>query len=102
MTARPSRDFFKPLAQGAPAPLRELPVRLERVIHFLPAHLEKLRNRAMETAGEVDVLCANLEDAIPADAKDAARAGFIDMARRFDFAAAGTALWVRVNGPATP
>jgi len=102
MTARPPRDFFKPLAVGAPPPFRDLPIRLERVIHFLPAHIEKLRDRAAETAGEVDVLCANLEDAIPADAKDAARAGFIDLARRVDFAAAGTGLWVRVNGPATP
>jgi malyl-CoA/(S)-citramalyl-CoA lyase len=102
MTARPPRDFFKPLALGAPAPWRELPVRLERVIHFLPAHIEKLRHRAAQTAGEVDVLCANLEDAIPAEAKEAARSGFIELAQRVDFAAQGTALWVRVNGPATP
>ncbi len=56
----------------------------------------------MENASEVDVLCGNLEDAIPAEAKAAARAGFIDMARGADFAAAGTGLWVRINGPATP
>ncbi len=30
-------------------------------------------------AGQVDVILANLEDAIPADAKDAARAGAIAM-----------------------
>src|SRR5215813_13177681 len=35
------RNFFKPLAIGAPAPLRELPVRLERMIHFVPPHIEK-------------------------------------------------------------
>ena len=99
---RPPRAVFRPLARGAPDPPRELPVRLERVIHFLPAHIEKLRHRAAESAGEVDVLCGNLEDAIPADAKAAARAGFIDMARTADFAASGTGLWVRINGPATP
>ena len=99
---KPPRAFFRPLAQGAPAPLRELPVRLERVIHFLPPHLEKLTARAAETAAEVDVLCGNLEDAIPADAKDAAREGFIAMANAVDFAALGTGLWVRINGAATP
>ena len=36
------RNFFKPLAAGAPAPLRELPVRLERMIHFVPPHIEKV------------------------------------------------------------
>ena len=30
------RNFFKPLAIGAPAPMRELPLRLERMIHFVP------------------------------------------------------------------
>jgi len=32
-------NFFKPLAVGAPAPLRELPVGLERMIHFVPPHI---------------------------------------------------------------
>ena len=101
MTRSP-RAFFAPLAQGAPDPAPELPVRLERVIHCLPPHLEKLRARAADTAAEVDVVCGNLEDAIPADAKDAARSGFIDMARTVDFAALGTGLWVRINGPNAP
>ena len=39
------RNVFKPLAIGAPAPLRELPVRLERMIHFVPPHIEKMRPR---------------------------------------------------------
>jgi len=37
------RNFFKPLAIGAPAPQRELPLRLERMIHFVPPHIEKVR-----------------------------------------------------------
>ena len=100
--SKPPRAFFNPLAQGAPWPMRDLPTRLERVIHFLPPHIDKLRAKAAQTASEVDVLCGNLEDAIPADAKDAARAGFIEMARRVDFAGLGTGLWVRINGPNAP
>ncbi|HEY2178542.1 MAG TPA: CoA ester lyase [Caulobacteraceae bacterium] len=99
---KPPRAFFAPLAAGAPAPPREIAPRLERVIHFLPPHIEKLRARAAATAGEVDVLCGNLEDAIPVEAKAAARAGFIELARSVDFAAHGTGLWVRINGPAAP
>ena len=39
------RRFFQPLATGAPAPFRELPVRLERMIHFVPPHNDKVRAR---------------------------------------------------------
>jgi malyl-CoA/(S)-citramalyl-CoA lyase len=91
------RAFFKPLAIGAPAPYRELPSRVERMIHFIPPHLEKVRAKVGDIAKTVDVVLGNLEDAIPADAKEAARAGFIDMARNVDFAASGTGLWTRIN-----
>lgn len=94
------RQFYKPLALGAPAPLRELPVRLERMIHFVPPHLEKIRAKVPQLAKEVDVVLGNLEDAIPADAKAAARAGFIEMARTTDFA--GTGLWTRINALNSP
>ena len=94
------RQFFKPLAIGAPAPLRELPVRLERMIHFLPPHIEKLRAKAAQLAREVDVVLGNLEDAIPADAKEAARDGFIAMARATDFGTTG--LWTRINALNSP
>jgi malyl-CoA/(S)-citramalyl-CoA lyase len=92
--------FYKPLALGAPAPLHELPVRPERMIHFFPPHVDKIRARIAETAREVDVLCGNLEDAIPADAKEAARAGFIEVATRADLG--GAALWTRVNALHSP
>lgn len=94
------RDFFKPLAIGAPAPLRELPLRLERMIHFVPPHVEKVRAKVPELVGEVDVVLGNLEDAVPADAKAAARAGFIAMARACEFGATG--LWTRVNALNSP
>jgi len=90
-------NFYKPLAIGAPPPLRELPLRPERVVHFFPPHLEKIRARLPETARQVDVLCGNLEDAIPIESKEAARQGFIDGINAFDPAALGTAIWVRVN-----
>ena len=94
------RNFFKPLAIGAPAPLRELPVRLERMIHFVPPHLEKLRARVPELIHQVDVVLGNLEDAIAADAKAAARSGFIAMAKANDFGSTG--LWTRVNALNSP
>jgi malyl-CoA/(S)-citramalyl-CoA lyase len=94
------RNFFKPLAMGAPAPLRELPVKLERMIHFVPPHIEKLRAKVPELIAEVDVVLGNLEDAIPADAKQAARAGFIALAKANDFGATG--LWTRVNALNSP
>ncbi|HZL62097.1 MAG TPA: CoA ester lyase [Pseudolabrys sp.] len=94
------RQFFAPLAIGAPAPMRELPVRLERMIHFVPPHLDKLRAKVPELAKQVDVVLGNLEDAIPVDAKEAARAGFIAMAKAVDYEATG--LWTRINALNSP
>jgi malyl-CoA/(S)-citramalyl-CoA lyase len=94
------RNFYKALAIGAPAPLRELPVRLERMIHFVPPHVEKMRAKVGELIAQVDVVLGNLEDAVPADAKLAARAGFIAMAKAHDFGATG--LWTRVNALNSP
>ncbi|MFZ0424412.1 MAG: CoA ester lyase [Xanthobacteraceae bacterium] len=94
------RNFFKPLAIGAPAPMRELPLRLERMIHFVPPHIEKVRAKVPELVSQVDVVLGNLEDAIPADAKEAARSGFIAMAKACDFGETG--LWTRINALNSP
>jgi malyl-CoA/(S)-citramalyl-CoA lyase len=94
------RNFFKPLAIGAPAPLRELPLKLERMIHFVPPHIEKVRARVPELVHQVDVVLGNLEDAIPADAKTEARNGFIAMAESCDFGETG--LWTRINALNSP
>ncbi|MGH6673665.1 MAG: HpcH/HpaI aldolase/citrate lyase family protein [Xanthobacteraceae bacterium] len=94
------RGFFKPLAIGAPVPLRELPLTLERMIHFVPAHSEKVRAKVPELIREVDVVLGNLEDAVPVDAKEAARAGFIAVAEACDFGATG--LWTRINALNSP
>jgi len=94
------RNFFKPLAIGAPAPLRELPLRLERMIHFVPPHIEQVRSKVPGLVAQVDVVLGNLEDAVPVDAKEAARAGFIAMAKTCDFGATG--LWTRINALNSP
>ena len=98
-TRTPSK-FFKALAAGAPAPFVEKPVRLERMIHFVAPQVEKIRAKIPELMKQVDVICGNLEDAIPAQDKEAARRGFIEMARANDFGATG--LWTRINALNSP
>ncbi|WP_319531872.1 CoA ester lyase [uncultured Cohaesibacter sp.] len=87
--------FYKPLAIGAPTPFREKPVRVERMIHFVPPHIEKMRAKIPAMIAQVDVILGNLEDAIPADMKEEARKGFIQMAKDNEFG--DTGLWTRVN-----
>lgn len=88
-------DFYKPLAIGAPAPVHELPVKAERMIHFFPPHNAKMVAKIPDLVQQVDVLLGNLEDAIPAEAKETARQGFIEVARAVEFG--DTGLWTRVN-----
>jgi malyl-CoA/(S)-citramalyl-CoA lyase len=95
-----ARNFYRPLTIGAPEPYRELPVKLERMIHFVPPHIEKVRAKVPELAREVDVVLGNLEDAIPVDAKTAAREGFIALGAAADFGETG--LWVRINALNSP
>jgi malyl-CoA/(S)-citramalyl-CoA lyase len=94
------RQFFVPLAIGAPLPTRELPLRLERMIHFVPPHNEKVRAKVPELVQQVDVVLGNLEDAIPVEAKQAARKGFIEMAKAVNFGSTG--LWTRINALNSP
>jgi len=97
---RTPAGFYKPLAIGAPEPLRQLPVRLERMIHFVPPHNAKIRARLADVIGQVDVVLGNLEDAIAADDKEAARHGFIEMAQEHEFGSTG--LWTRINALNSP
>ena len=94
------RHFFQPLAAGAPQPFRDLPVRLERMIHFVPPHLEKVRAKIPELIPQVDVILGNLEDAIASDQKLEARRGFIEFAKANDFGTTG--LWTRINSLNSP
>jgi malyl-CoA/(S)-citramalyl-CoA lyase len=97
---RSPRSFFAPLALGAPDPLREIPVKPSRMIHFLDFSNEKMVAKAAEIATKTDILLGNLEDAIPADHKEAARAGLIRVGREIDLSQAS--LWARVNSLESP
>jgi malyl-CoA/(S)-citramalyl-CoA lyase len=97
---RHPRDFFKPLALEAPEPVREIPVKPSRMIHFLDFSNEKMVAKAPEIAGDVDILLGNLEDAIPADRKVAAREGLIKVGKELDLG--DTQLWTRVNSLESP
>jgi malyl-CoA/(S)-citramalyl-CoA lyase len=97
---RNPRDFFKPLAIDAPEPLREIPFKPSRMIHFLDFSNEKMVAKVPDIAPTVDILLGNLEDAVPVDRKLAARAGLIKVGKEMDLGE--TALWTRVNELASP
>ena len=97
---RHPRDFFKPLAIGAPDPVREIPFGPSRMIHFLDASNEKMVAKVPDMARQTDILLGNLEDAIPADRKVAAREGLIRVAKDVDLGE--TALWTRINSLESP
>ena len=97
---RSPKDFFQPLAVGAPEPVREIPFRPSRMIHFFPPHLEKVTAKLPDIAPPVDVLLGNLEDAIPMDQKENARNGLVKVAKEIEFG--DTQLWTRVNSLDSP
>ncbi len=97
---RHPRDFFQPLAIGAPEPLREIPVRPSRMIHFLDFSNEKMVAKVPDIAPTVDILLGNLEDAISVDRKEAAREGLIKVGREIELG--DTQLWTRVNALESP
>jgi malyl-CoA/(S)-citramalyl-CoA lyase len=97
---RSAKDFFRPLAVGAPEPLREIPARPSRAIHFFDPSNERMAAKVPAMVGTVDVLLGNLEDAIKADHKEAARHGLVEIARSNDFES--TQLWTRINSLDSP
>ncbi len=97
---RSPRDFFQPLAIGAPAPLREIPVRPSRMIHFFDPSNARMADKVPSIAAKVDILLGDLEDAVPIDRKEAAREGLVQIARDNDFG--DTQLWTRVNSLDSP
>jgi malyl-CoA/(S)-citramalyl-CoA lyase len=97
---RHARDFFAPLAVGAPEPLREIPLTPTRMIHFFDPSNEKIVGKLPEIATKADVVLGNLEDAIAVDRKEAARAGLVRVGREVDLGSA--ALWTRVNALESP
>ena len=102
---RSAKDFFAPLAVGAPAPLRETPARPSRAIHFFDPSNEKMASKVPDMIGTVDVLLGNLEDAVRADNKEAARAGLVRIARDNPTIGArhgASQLWTRINALGSP
>lgn len=97
---RNPRDFFKPLAVGAPEPLREIPVPPSRMIHFFDPSNEKMRAKLPDIAAKADIVLGNLEDAVPIDRKESARAGLVEVGKTVDLG--GTPLWTRVNSLESP
>ena len=70
------------------------------MIHFVAPQVEKIRAKVPDLIKQIDVILGNLEDAIPASDKEAARKGFIEMARANEFG--GTGLWTRINALNSP
>jgi malyl-CoA/(S)-citramalyl-CoA lyase len=97
---RNPRDFLKPLAVGAPDPVLEIPVKPSRMIHFFDASNEKMVAKLPDTAAKADIVLGNLEDAVPVDRKEAARAGLVKVGKEVDLG--DTALWTRVNALDSP
>ena len=99
-SSRSAKDFFTPLAVGAPAPLREIPARPSRAIHFFDPGNPKMAAKVPDMVGTVDVLLGNLEDAVKAENKEVAREGLVKIARETDFGP--TQLWTRINSLDSP
>ncbi len=70
------------------------------MIHFFPPQNEKVRAKVPELISQVDVLLGNLEDAIRAADKQAAREGLVQVALNNDFG--DTSLWTRINSLDSP
>jgi malyl-CoA/(S)-citramalyl-CoA lyase len=97
---RNPRDFVKPLAVGAPDPVTEIPVTPSRMIHFFDPSNEKIVGKLPDIAAKADIVLGNLEDAVPVDSKEPARAGLVKIGKEMDLG--DTALWTRVNSLESP
>ncbi len=97
---RNPRAFLAPLAVGAPTPPSELSARPSRMIHFFPPQNERVRKKIPQIIPQVDVLLGNLEDGIPAEDKETARQGLIEVALNNEFGS--TSLWTRINSLDSP
>ncbi len=97
---RSPKDFFRPLAVGAPAPVTQIPFPPSRMIHFFDPSNPKMAAKVPDIAKKVDIILGNLEDAIKTEKKEAARQGFVDIAKKTDFGS--TQLWTRINSLDSP
>ena len=102
---RPAKDFFRPLAVGAPEPPREIPARPSRAIHFFDPGNEKMAAKVPDMVGTVDVLLGNLEDAVKAENKETSRQGLVDIAQataNLGGTVGPTQFWTRINSLDSP
>src|SRR5258706_15847793 len=97
---RNPRAFLQPLAIGAPAPLKEIPFRPSRMIHFFDPSNPKMAAKVPDISRKVDILLGNLEDAIQSDKKIEAREGLIKIAKEASLG--DCQLWTRVNSLDSP
>ena len=54
-SSKSAKDFFRPLAVGAPQPLREIPARPSRAIHFFDPSNEKMAAKVPDMVGTVEI-----------------------------------------------
>ena len=88
---------------GPRRPVTEIPARPSRAIHFFDPSNAKMAAKVPEMVGTVDVLLGNLEDAVKADNKEAARAGLVGSRRRPPISVGRrTQLWTRINSLDSP
>ena len=102
---RSPKDFFRPLAVGAPQPLTEIPARPSRAIHFFDPGNPKMAAKVPDMVGKTDVLLGNLEDAVKAENKEAAREGLVTIGREtadLGGQSGPTQLWTRINALDSP
>src|SRR3954452_21867192 len=102
---RTAKDFFATLSVGAPTAPREIPPRPSRAIHFFDPSNEKMAAKSPGMVGTVDVLLGNLEDAVKADNKIAAREGLVKIAEstaNLGGPSGPTQLWTRINALDSP
>ena len=97
---RNPRAFFEPLCVGAPRPAAAVSAEPSRMIHFFDPGNERMRAKLPDLARRADVLLGNLEDAVPADRKDAARSGLVEACR--SGALDGARVWCRINALDSP
>ncbi len=97
---RSAKDFFAPLAVGAPDPVRQIPARPSRAIHFFDPGNPKMAAKVPDMVGKVDVLLGNLEDAVKAENKEVSRDGLVEIGQKTEFAP--TQFWTRINSLDSP
>ncbi len=102
---RSAKDFFAPLAVGAPDPVRQVPARPSRAIHFFDPGNPKMAAKVPDMVGKVDVLLGNLEDAVKAENKEVSREGLVEIGRstaNLGGQSGPTQFWTRINSLDSP